>query len=57
MQFVSDNLKALYNIKDENQMNFYNVASFINVVNTIPNLYKKSIISITEMIVRKVLYQ
>ena len=50
MQFVSDNLKALYNIKDENQMNFYNVASFINVVNTIPNLYKKSIISITEMI-------
>jgi hypothetical protein len=50
MQFVSDNLKALYNIKDENQMNSYNVASFINVVNTIPNLYKKSIISITEMI-------
>ena len=50
MQFVSENLKALYNIKDENQMNFYNVASFINVVNTIPNLYKKSIISITEMI-------
>ena len=37
-------------MKDENQMNFYNVASFINVVNTIPNLYKKNIISITEMI-------
>ena len=50
MQFVTDNLKSLYNMKDENQMNFYNVASFINVVNTIPNLYKKNIISITEMI-------
>ena len=50
MQFVSDNLKSLYNIKDENQLNFFTVASFINVVNTIPNLYKKSVISITEMI-------
>jgi len=50
MQFVSDNLKSLYNIKNENDMNFYTVSSFLNVVNTIPNLYKKNIISITEMI-------
>ena len=50
MQFVSDNLKSLYNIKDESQINFFTVASFINVVNTIPNLYKKGVISITEMI-------
>ena len=50
MQFVSDNLKSLYIIKNENDMNFYTVSSFLNVVNTIPNLYKKNIISITEMI-------
>ena len=50
MQFVSDNLKSLYNIKSESQINLYTVASFINVVNIIPNLYKKSVISITEMI-------
>ena len=50
MQFVSDNLKSLYNIKNENDINFYTVSSFLNVVNTIPNLYKKNIISITKMI-------
>ena len=50
MQFVSENLKSLYNTKNLNEINFYTVSSFINVVNTIPNLYKKNIISITEMI-------
>ena len=50
MQFVSDNLKTLYNPKSENQINLFTVASFINIVNTIPNLYKKGVISITEMI-------
>ena len=50
MQFVSENLKSLYNTKNLNEINFYTVSSFINVVNTIPNLYKKNVISITEMI-------
>jgi hypothetical protein len=50
MNFVSENLKSLYNTKNENQMNYYTLASFINIVNTIPNLYKKNIIAITEMI-------
>ena len=50
MQFVSENLKILYNDKSQNQVNLFTVASFINVVNTIPNLYKKGVISITEMI-------
>ena len=50
MKFVSDNLKSLYNIKDVSQINYYTVSSFLNIVNTIPNLYKKNIISITEMI-------
>ena len=43
MNFVSENLKSLYNTKNENQMNYYTLASFINIVNTIPNLYKKNI--------------
>ena len=50
MKFVSDNLKALYSLKDESQMDFYMVSSFLNIVNTIPNLYQKGIISITKMI-------
>ena len=50
MKFVQDNLKALYSLKDEKQMDFCMVSSFINIVNTIPSLYQKNIISITEMI-------
>ena len=50
MKFVSYNLKALYSLKDQSQMDFYMVSSFLNIVNTIPNLYQKGIISITEMI-------
>ena len=50
MKFVSDNLKALYSLKGDSQMDFYMVSSFLNIVNTIPNLYQKGIISITEMI-------
>lgn len=50
LKFVSDNLKALYSLKDKNQMDFYMVSSFLNVVNAIPNLYQKGILSITEMI-------
>ena len=50
MKFVSDNLKGLYSLKDQNQMDFYMVSSFLNIVNKIPNLYQKKIISITDMI-------
>ena len=50
MKFVSDNLKALYSLKDQNKMDFYMVSSFLNIVNSIPNLYQKGIISITKMI-------
>ena len=50
MKFVSDNLKALYSLKDQNKMDFYMVSSFLNIVNAIPNLYQKGIISITKMI-------
>ena len=50
MKFVSDNLKALYSLKDESQMDFYMLSSFLNIVNAIPGLYQKGIISITKMI-------
>jgi hypothetical protein len=50
MKFVSGNLKALYSLKDQNKMDFYMVSSFLSIVNTIPNLYQKGIISITKMI-------
>ena len=32
MKFVSDNLKALYSLKDQNKMDFYMVSSFLNIV-------------------------
>jgi hypothetical protein len=50
MKFVTQNLKSLYALKSESQMDFYMVSSFLKIVNTIPNLYQKGIISITEMI-------
>ncbi len=48
--FVTNNLNSLYSLKDQNQMDFYMVSSFLNIVNGIPNLYQKGIISITKMI-------
>ena len=48
--FVTDNLNVLYSLKDDSQMDFYMVSSFLNIVNAIPNLYQKGIISITKMI-------
>ena len=50
MKFVYDNLKALYSLKDESQMDFYMLSSFLNIVNAIPDLHQKGIISITKMI-------
>ena len=50
LKFVSDNLKALYSLKDKNQIDFYMLSSFLNIVNAIPNFYQKGILSITEMI-------
>ena len=48
--FVTNNLNALYSVKDQAQMDFYMVSSFLNIVNAIPNLYQKGVISITKMI-------
>ena len=44
MKFVSDNLKELYSLKNETPKDFYMISSFLNIVNSIPNLYhtKKS---------------
>ena len=50
MKFVSDNLKELYSLKNESPKDFYMISSFLNIVNSIPNLYQKGIISINEMI-------
>ena len=50
INFIDDNLKSLYNSKNESQMNFYTVISFINVVNTIPYLIENNAISIIKNI-------